>query len=550
MPQNRRVPHLYTSRRNDAFVEREKERELRIAREAQLAETLGPGEGVPYDMVRTMFKQRMQALLMQDRKQLRRVFEQFDTQKRGQLTLDQFHTALNKLAPGMGIDKKMATELLKRFSGQPGYILFQDFVVNFLGLPPDFFSMKLSNDNPNAAPEKEVVTSVKEFKHGTPIEKVEKTFVRRMRKRLLNVKAAMNVALKRPGDTATYMNENDLWYLMRDQGMMCTQKEINEIMEHFDQNRDGKIHYEEFAHELLGLPRPAAVRHIQPFHAKRPALTEQSQQLVHRLATKCERAAAAPTRLHSMFKAFDKDGSGSIAYDEFLSMIQEFGCEMEGNDAAAALLNKFDRDGQGELSYGEFVTDVLGLQASALNKSEDPNNKRCSTPEMMQSVGNNLKKRVFSDRDAIMKGFQAFDKDGGGSLSFPEFRDGLKTLGLPITGAQAKKLFTEFDKGGQGEISTEGFASDVLGVRLGQSFSPCVSSHKSSKRTPLPQLPQFTVPAAQNQSRKGKHKSQGGAPRMPTEFMPGRSKTSLDGRISRREDLLLGASRRSLSRTH
>ena len=56
---------------------------------------------------------------------------------------------------------------------------------------------------------------------------------------LLNTKAAMNVALKRPGDTITYMNENDLWYLMRDQGMMCTQKEINEIMNHFDQNRDG-----------------------------------------------------------------------------------------------------------------------------------------------------------------------------------------------------------------------------------------------------------------------------------------------------------------------
>jgi len=59
MPQNRRVPHLHTSRRNDAFVEREKERELRIAREAQLAETLGPGEGVPYDMVCAPMNQNM-----------------------------------------------------------------------------------------------------------------------------------------------------------------------------------------------------------------------------------------------------------------------------------------------------------------------------------------------------------------------------------------------------------------------------------------------------------------------------------------------------------
>jgi len=83
-----------------------------------------------------MFKQRMQAVLMQDRKQLRRVFEEFDVERRGQLTLDQFHGALVKLCPGMNITRNTAAELMKRFSSEPGYILFQDFVVNFLGLPP------------------------------------------------------------------------------------------------------------------------------------------------------------------------------------------------------------------------------------------------------------------------------------------------------------------------------------------------------------------------------------------------------------------------------
>ena len=43
---------------------------------------------------------------------------------------------------------------------------------------------------------------------------------------------------------------------------------------------------QEFAHELLGLPRPSCVRHVQPFYSKRPPLSEQAQQLVHRLAIK------------------------------------------------------------------------------------------------------------------------------------------------------------------------------------------------------------------------------------------------------------------------
>lgn len=460
---------------------------------------------------------------------------------------------MNRLCPGMEISRDTAAELLKRFSGEPGYILFQDFVVNFLGLPPDFFSMKLTQDNPNAPPEKLPETKVKEFKFGTPIEKVEKTFVRRMRRRLLNTKAAMNVALKRPGDTITYMNENDLWYLMRDQGMMCTQKEINEIMNHFDQNRDGKIHYEEFAHELLGLPRPQAVRHVQPFYGKRPPLSEQSQQLIHRLAIKCERAAAAPQRLHNMFKGFDKDGSGSIAYDEFLSMVQEFGCEMEGNDAAASLLTRFDKDGQGELSYTEFVTDVLGLQPSALNKSEGDGG-RCSTPEMMQSVANNLKAKIFTDKNAVRKAFEAFDKDGGGTLSYAEFRDGLKTLGLPITTSQAKQLFKEFDKQNIGELQTDHFASDVLGVNADDLLSTCRSlgSTHRSMRSPSRLAP---VPGTANSLRKAKSRSQGGAPRMPAEFLPGRSKSSLDGRMTRRSALdpitsrSHGLTQRSVSRT-
>jgi len=414
--------------------------------------------------------------------------------------------------------------------------------------------MKLVADNPNAPGQKDMESKVKEFKHGTPIEKVEKTFVRRMRKRLLNVKSAMNVALKRPGELVTHMNETDLWYLLREQGMMCTQKDLHEIMEHFDQNRDGKIHFEEFAHELLGLPRPAAVRHVQPFYAKRKPLSEQAQQLIHKLAVKCERAAAAPSRLHGMFKGFDKDGSGSIAYDEFECMVKEFSCEMEGSDAAASLLTRFDKDGQGELSYIEFITDVLGLQANALEQegANEDGEARCSTPVLMQSVSNSLKQKIFANKAAIAKAFAAFDADGGGSLSYAEFRDGLKALGLPITTKQAKQLFREFDKQRKGELETQTFAADVLGVAGSQANSVRAASRARSvvssrsmpagyaSIVPTPRVanPLAPTPGASNQLRKASRGSQGGGPRMPAEFMPGhvtsRSRSALDGRMSRR----------------
>jgi len=489
-----------------------------------------------------MFKQRMQSVLMQDRKILRQVFEEFDVAKTGQLNLDQFHATLNRLAPSINIDKKLAQELLKRFSQSPGIILFQDFVTNFLGLPQDFFTMKLSgSENANAPPEKEKTeTTVKEFKYGTPVETVKKTFIRRIRRRLLNVKAAIAIALKRPNETTMHFNENDLWNLMRDQGMMCTAKEIKEIMNHFDLNQDGKIHYEEFVHELLGLPRPAAVSHIKPFYERRQPLSPEAQNMIHRLAIKCERAAAPPLRIHAMFKAFDKDGSGSIAYDEFLAMVKEFGCEMEGNDIAAVLLNKFDKTGNGGISYTEFTTDVLGLQANALVKD---GNARVSTPEIMQCTGNAIKNKLFTNPEAIAKGFEIFDKDRGGSLSFAEFREGISKLGLPITTSQINRLFKEFDKKGEGEISTADFASQVLGAAKATIRQQTAGSHA---RNPLPPLISHRVPTfdVAQSSRCGTAKN-GGAPRMPPEFMPSRSKSELDGRITRN----LGATQ-TLGMTH
>jgi len=520
-----------------------------------------------------MFKERMQAVMLQDREKLRRVFQEYDVEHRGQLNLSQLHDAICKLCPGMKITKETSAVLMKRFSNEPGFILFQDFLQNFLGLPPDFFSMKFSmSEGEKKLQQKEDDNRIKEFKYGTPISKVQTMFVNRMRRRLLNVKAAMYVALKRPNDMVTHMSENDLWYLMRDQGMMISKKELHEIMEHFDQNRDGKIHYEELAHELLGLPKPASVRHIAPFHANRPPLSPQAQNLVQSLAIKCERAAAAPQRLHNMFKAFDKDGSGSIAYDEFKSMVTEFGCEMEGADAAASLLQKFDKQGTGALSYSQFIEDVLGLKPRTIEGAGP--DARCSTPEIVQAVASNVKQKVFTDKAVIAKNFEAFDRDHGGSLSFPEFLEGLKTLGLPITKPQAKKLFSEFEVDENGEVSTDAFAAAVLGVQRAQApesqqppktssgLPPRSSSvmdrataskmghiHRNSRpptgaSTTFPPLSTsrngrsieghstlLPVPGASGGLARARRTTQGGGPRMPAEFLPSRSKSVNSGGV-------------------
>ena len=88
-----------------------------------------------------------------------------------------------------------------------------------------------------------------------------------------------------------------------------------------------------------------------------------------------------------------QDGSGSIAYDEIESMVRDFGCEIEGRDSSALLLDKFT-GGKGAMSYMEFITKVIGLQPDALKS--DPNSSCPPTPQIVETVSDQVKKQLFN----------------------------------------------------------------------------------------------------------------------------------------------------------
>jgi hypothetical protein len=50
--------------------------------------------------------------------------------------------------------------------------------------------------------------------------------------------------LHRPGSNAEYFTKGDLWMILRSHGMMCSARQMDELMAFFDHNCDGKLHYE------------------------------------------------------------------------------------------------------------------------------------------------------------------------------------------------------------------------------------------------------------------------------------------------------------------
>jgi len=390
---------------------------------------------------------------------------------------------------------------------------FHDFCHNFLGLPEDFFSMKLHREGDAlAVSKKPKAKSLRPvLPKTTTLPQLEKLFQTRLREKLFNVDGAVVCGLQRASTQDKHMTEDHLFQVMCHHGCMPTRKEITEMMAHFDGNRDGKIDLQELACELLQLPRPSAVSHINPFYSERPPVSAATRRLVQRLSIACERTAAPPSRIYNVFRQFDKDGSGSIAYDEVEMMVRDFGCEVEGRDAAALLLERFT-GGKGSMNYIDFITGVIGLQPDALKS--DPNSSCPATPQLIQTVSTNLKKQLFNTDSGQKRLLNVFDKDGGGTINIAEFQQGIDELNLPVDRKQINHLFKQFEQAQKvnGEISVIEFTKSLFGMSSARKTSRSHSSLGNSR--PLPT-------------------SRGGSPCMPKEFRDSRPRTSMSMASSR-----------------
>lgn len=185
-------------------------------------------------------------------------------------------------------------------------------------------------------------------------------------------------------------------------------------------------------------------------------------------------------------------------------------------NSASLLLDKFT-NGRGSLSYNEFITNVIGLQPDALRESAGSNVP--ATHEIIGKLTGGMKETLFDTKGTRDRVFQIFDRDGGGSISLAEFRDGIEKMGLPVNKKQVEQLFHQFDSGQSGSLNMVSFTKDLLGMAGQKAVTP--------KSMPT---------------------SRGGAPRMPKEFMmkeAPRPKTSLDENAPTMD--FLSASQRSLS---
>ncbi|CAG8290386.1 unnamed protein product [Penicillium nalgiovense] len=144
-------------------------------------------------------------------------------------------------------------------------------------------------------------------------------------------------------------------------------------------------------------------------------------------------------RLRKRFMKLDKNASGTIDRDEFLSLPQ-----VSSNPLATRMIAIFDEDGGGDVDFQEFVTGLSAFSSKG-NKQEKlrfafkvydidrdgyiSNGELFIVLKMM--VGNNLKDVQL--QQIVDKTIMEADKDQDGKISFEEFTDMVENTDVSLS---------------------------------------------------------------------------------------------------------------------
>merc|ERR1711967_110301 len=85
-------------------------------------------QSMPFNQVRSMFSEKMKAIMMQDRGQLRKIFQRYDVDKKGVLTAQQFCQLCKDYEMGLSSDEAKA--FMAQFTSGKPFMSFQDFFQN------------------------------------------------------------------------------------------------------------------------------------------------------------------------------------------------------------------------------------------------------------------------------------------------------------------------------------------------------------------------------------------------------------------------------------
>lgn len=165
-------------------------------------------------------------------------------------------------------------------------------------------------------------------------------------------------------------------------------------------------------------------------------------------------------------RVFNSLGHGSVnvlSLDQFRVFVQKIDDQISENDARY-LFKKFDKDRSGSLSLQEFISTVEAeSKKNCASNTQTNNNVPIPSSPVKKASGAN-QRIIFELKNIIQTNgldlgmiFQSFDLSGDSSLDLQEFKKLIEVINARYTEAEVKEVFSVFDVNGDGDISFKEF---------------------------------------------------------------------------------------------
>eukprot|EP01029_Cantina_marsupialis_P027812 TRINITY_DN774033_c0_g1_i1.p1 TRINITY_DN774033_c0_g1~~TRINITY_DN774033_c0_g1_i1.p1 ORF type:complete len:845 (-),score=296.42 TRINITY_DN774033_c0_g1_i1:323-2857(-) len=257
------------------------------------------------------------------------------------------------------------------------------------------------------------------------------------------------------------------------------------LMRSIDTNDDGKIDFGEFANRFqvvfTRMQRDRVVMKLTKSSIEADATMEAAEEDMFVTDALNKIGRAIKSQRHSItrgFAAFDVNKDGQISTEEFTTALKQLGLTFSP-EQTQRIIEFVDKDNSGTIEYEEFVSafKVTDVGIGTRNKTTDRNWQRV----VVQQISN-----VFFQYKVHMRAaFRMFDKDKSGSISREEFHDAMSAinslLDSPLSEMQINQLMNALDRDNDGCLDYKEFLG---GFKIVDTNTPN-SVQKKQRRKPM-----------------------------------------------------------------
>ena len=159
------------------------------------------------------------------------------------------------------------------------------------------------------------------------------------------------------------------------------EKQLGEIFNQYDSNKNGQLDYKEFAAVLYGEDD----EEVKTNNKEAPEVSDEVKEKLHNSKvmekfrnTILSRGGGAIIGLARQFKIFDDNNSKTLDLQELTKAIRDFKVDLSPNEIKI-LFNILDNDGNGEVVYDEFLREIRGEMNNARKSLVDKAFKKLDT---------------------------------------------------------------------------------------------------------------------------------------------------------------------------